>query len=315
MINTLGSEGYVALYSRLQEFEADALGIRVGADAGYLPAASTSFLKSMGRDQRLRADGLTGNQARTKGDYMSAHPPTPDRLIQAQQIVASLPASGERRRDAYLSKIDGLVYGDSRENGVVRGREFLQPVLGFAFKVPPGFAIHNRPNAIIALGPQNSVILFDGALVDDTMPIVDYLQRDWAEKLNLVGVQRLRVNGLEAATGYTSIADRDVRLVAIRQDAERVYRFIIMDKKGALAGFSGKYSSFVRSFRQLGLSEARSIQPLRIRIRMVLPGDTAESLAARMPFAKRRTERFRVLNGLERGEQPRVGQRVKLVVG
>jgi len=315
MINSLGSEGYVALYSRLQEFEADALGIRVGADAGYLPAASTSFLESMGRDQDLRNAGLNRNQSRNGGDYMSAHPPTPDRLGKAQQVVASLPATGERRRDAYLAKIDGLVFGDSRENGVVRGREFLQPVLGFAFKVPPGFAIQNRPNAIIALGPNKSIILFDGALVDDTMPIADYLVRDWAENLTLSGVQKFRFNNLEAASGYASIGDREVRLVAIRQDAERVYRFIIMDQKGALAGFGGKYLKFVKSFRQLSLSEAKAIRPLRIRIRTVRPGDTAESLSARMPFAKRKAERFRVLNGLDRGEQPRVGQRVKLVVG
>jgi len=315
VINSLGSEGYVALYSRLQEFEADSLGIRVGADAGYLPAASTSFLKSMGRDQQLRRAGKTKNRSRNDSDYMSAHPPTPDRLEKAQQVVASLPAIGERRQDAYLSKIDGLVFGDSRENGVVRGREFLQPVLGFAFKVPPGFTIHNRPNAIIALGPRQSIILFDGALVDDAMPIANYLSRDWAEKLSLSGVKTFRVNGLEAASGYASIGDREVRLVAIRQDAERVYRFIIMDKLGALARFSGKYLKFVKSFRQLSLSEAKAIQPLRIRIRTVRPGDTAESLSARMPFTKRKAERFRVLNGLERGEQPRIGQRVKLIVG
>jgi len=315
MINSLGSEGYVALYSRLQELEADELGIGFGAGAGYLPAASTSFLKSMARDQEQRSARITGNRTTNDGDYMSAHPPTPERLRKAQKIVANLPATGERRRNEYLSKIDGLVFGDSRENGVVRGREFLQPVLGFAFKVPPRFTIHNRPNAIIALGPNQSIILFDGALVDNSMPIADYLIRDWAENLSLSGVKQFRVNGLDAASGYATIADRDVRLVAIRQDAERVYRFIVMDQQGALAGFNGKYLKFVKSFRQLSLSEARAIQPLRIRIRTVRPGDTAESLSAGMPFSNRKAERFRVLNGLERGEQPRVGQRVKLVTG
>lgn len=315
MIDSLGTEGYVALYSQLQEFEADALGIRIGADAGYLPAASTSFLKSMGRDQDLRNARLNGQKTANDGGYMSAHPPTPDRLIQAKNVVAGLPAIGERRRNTYLSKIDGLVYGDSRENGVVRGRDFFQPVLGFAFKVPPGFVIHNRPNAIVALGPDKSIILFDGALVNRTVSIADYLTRQWADKITLSGVRQLRINGLEAATGYASLGNRDVRLVAIRQDADRVYRFIIMDRQGSLSDFDGKYASFVNSFRELSLSEAKAIRPLRIRIRTVRPGDTAESLSARMPFIKRKAERFRILNGLGRGEQPRVGQRVKLVVG
>ncbi|VAW14640.1 Putative Zn-dependent protease PA5047 [hydrothermal vent metagenome] len=315
MIDTLGSEGYVALYSRRQEFEADSLGIRLAAKAGYLPEASTSFLRSMGRDQARRIAGLAGKKTKAQGDYMSAHPPTPARLTEAEKVVASLPASGERRREDYLSRIDGLVYGDARENGVVRGREFLQPVLGFAFKVPPGFAIHNRPNAIVALGPNRAVILFDGALVDNTKPITDYLTQDWADKIALTGVRPIRIRGLEAATGYASLGNREVRLVAIRQDGERIYRFIIMDGAGTLAKLEGEYLKFVNSFRQLGATEARSVQPLRIRVQTVRPGDTAESLGARMPISKRKSERFRVLNGLRRGEQPRVGQRVKLVVG
>ena len=315
MINSMGSEGYVAHYSRLQEFEADALGIRLAADTGYLPEASTSFLKSMGRDQARRGSALAGRQSGDKGDYMSAHPPTPARLTETMKVATSLPAIGERRRNAYLSRIDGLVFGDARENGVVRGRDFIQPVLGFAFKVPPGFTIHNRPNAIVALGPNARVILFDGALVEDTMPMTDYLTREWADKFALTRVRPIRVNGLDAATGYASLGNREVRLVAIRQDGERVYRFIIMDGAGTLADFSGTYLKFINSFRQLSASEARAVQPLRIRIHTVRPGDTAESLGARLPFAKGRTERFRVLNGLEPGQQPRIGQRVKLVVG
>lgn len=316
MISDIGSDGYVAHYSRLQEFEADGLGIRLAASAGYVPSAATGFLKSMERDQAQRKLLLAKQPSGAgKGDYMSAHPPTPARLKEALQVVKALPDQGRRASSEYLSRINGLVYGDSRENGVVRGRNFFQPVLGFTFRVPQRFAIHNRPNAIVALGPNKRIILFDGALVDDDLPMTEYLRGKWAENFALQNVEPLTINGMQAATGFAALGKREVRLVAIRHDDERVYRFIIMDKAGTLANLRSNYLEFVNSFRRLSASEARKIQPLRISIHKVRAGETAESLARNLPFSTRRTERFRVLNGLAPGQQPKVGQLVKLVVG
>lgn len=314
MIDSLGSEGYVAHYSRLQEFEADALGVRLAADTGYAPAAAVSFLKSMARDQEQR-ERLLAKRDGDSEDYMSAHPPTPARLSEAEKVVADLPPGGERYRDAYLDRIDGMVFGDAREHGIVRGREFIQPELGFTFEVPRGFVIHNRPNAIVALGPAKRVILFDGALVDQSISMTDYLARDWAEAFALRDIERTEINGLEAATGWSSLGKREVRLLAIRHDGDRVYRFILMDNEGRLEQPGRDLQAFFGSFRRLTRREAMEAQPLRIRIHTVRPGETAESLGRRLPFSTRRTERFRVLNGLAPGEQPKAGMRVKMVEG
>lgn len=315
LIDSMGSEGYVAHYSRLQELEADALGIRLAADAGYDPSAATTFLEAMERDQAHRKALLSAKRNQGEGDYMSAHPPTPARLATAKQVVAELETNGQRTRKTYLDRIDGLVFGDSRENGVVRGREFIQPVLGFTFQVPSGFAIHNRPNAIVALGPAKRIILFDGALVDRDVAMTDYLGKVWAENFLLQNIEFLRVNGMEAATGFSKLGKREVRLVAIRHDDQRVYRFILMDAAGSLERLDGAYLKFVNSFRRLSRREARRVQPLRIKLHTVRRGETAESLARRTPFSTRRTERFRVLNGLKAGQQPKAGRRVKLISG
>jgi predicted Zn-dependent protease len=44
------------------------------------------------------------------------------------------------------------------------------------------------------------------------------------------------------------------------------------------------------------------------------PGDTVESLAARMIVANRPVERFLVLNGLERSAQVKPGESYKIIV-
>jgi predicted Zn-dependent protease len=60
-----GAQAYVAGYSRDQELEADTLGIRYMAGAGYDPQAMATFLRKLDEqselDRRLRGDdGLGG---------------------------------------------------------------------------------------------------------------------------------------------------------------------------------------------------------------------------------------------------------------
>jgi predicted Zn-dependent protease len=52
---------------------------------------------------------------------------------------------------------------------------------------------------------------------------------------------------------------------------------------------------------------------LRVQLVTAGPGDTAESLAARMVVANRPVERFLVLNGLERGAALKPGARYKII--
>jgi predicted Zn-dependent protease len=60
--------------------------------------------------------------------------------------------------------------------------------------------------------------------------------------------------------------------------------------------------------------EAERVQPLRLAIRTVRPGDTVEKLARRMPVGERAVQTFRVLNGLAPGEALTPGRKVKVVI-
>jgi len=312
----LGSEGYVAHYSRIQELEADELGIRAATAAGYDPRAALSFLESMERDQSLQAALMRKDRSSTgESDYMTAHPPTPARIEAARRVVESMPAGGELGRGEYLAHLDGLVYGDAPENGILRGRTFFQPTLGFTFTMPPGYAIHNRPTAVVAIGEGKNLILFDGTDIARSASLSDYVERDWASSLVIHSLERLNVNGLDAITAYAPLGHRDVRLVAIRFDRERVYRFIVLGAPGTLARFDGEVAELARSFSRLDEGAARSVRPLTIKIHKVRAGDSVESLAETMPFATDRLERFRVLNNLGPGARLQPGQTVKLVVG
>jgi predicted Zn-dependent protease len=277
-------QGAVASYSRTQEFEADLLGVRYLKRAGLDPFAQADFLESMKAQTALSAQLSGGAYDPNRVDFFASHPATAQRAREAVEAArreaGAAPGEGARNRERFLAAVDGLTYGDSRAHGFVRGRRFVHPELRFAFSAPEGFEITNAATQVVARGPRDAALVFDGGR-DPGGPLDAYVARVWAAGIarqtrtgELQGLERTRIGGMEAATAYLPIqTNRGVRvaqLTAIRAGDGQIYRFF-------------------------GMSDA-------------------EDRAARAALDRARVERFRVLNGLAPGEQPRPGDRVKLVV-
>ena len=308
---------YVKGYSRAQELEADMLGVRYLSRGGFDATAMSSLLETMGAVTALdrMMAGARGEQASV--GLFASHPRTADRVRKAAE-AARAQFGGERGRDTYLRRIDGMIFGDSPEDGFVRGRAFAHPRLRIAFTAPPGFHLRNGPLAVVGTHPTGALLRFDEArLKDPAMGTLRYLQGVWASKVPLDRIERLAIDGLDAVAARTrvrtSAGERDIRLVAIRAAPERVYRFFFVTPPERTREFVAPFRQMMGSFRRLSQRQAANLRPLRLRVVEVAPADTVEALAARMPFNDFRAERFRVLNGLRPGERLRPGQLVKIV--
>jgi predicted Zn-dependent protease len=315
-----GAVAGVALrsYSREQEYESDLLGVRYMSRAGYDPGAMATFLTKLLAHGRLEAE-LRGQAGKADAfDIMQTHPRTADRIARAiAEAGTKTVAEPMTARAIYLGKVDGLLYGDDPEQGFVRGRRFLHPEARFAFEVPSGFRLFNGMERVRAQGPEGAVIVFDRAKKPSPAPMTAYLTQVWAEGVDLRGVERLTINGMEAATGHTRMNARrgpvDVRLVAIRYDAANIYRMLFLTPPEATGPLQRTLRETTYSFRKLGAAEAAALKPLRLQIHRVRPGESAATLAERMPFEDYRLRRFLVLNGLAQGAPLAVGQKVKVV--
>jgi predicted Zn-dependent protease len=241
---------------------------------------------------------------------------------QASQLADNARAPGEELgRQSYLQAIDGIVYGDSPEQGFRRGRDFIHPGLRIAFRVPEGFVLKNGPQQVAAVGPGGALIIFDADPRSDAARRVpdmpSYLTQVWAARTQLSGVQRFQVGGMEAATGSTRLQTNsgiaDVRLVAIRGDSDHIWRFIFLSRPDATAGLQSAFQSTAASFHTLSAQEAAAVKPWRIDVVSVQPGDTPETLASRMAVDSYQLETFRVLNGLAASERSTTGVPVKIV--
>ena len=277
-----------------------------------------SFLAKLQAHSRLEAE-LRGRPGEADSfDIMQTHPRTGDRIQRAIREAGTKPVQAPiRGRDIYLSKIDGMLYGDNPDEGVVRDDRFLHPSLRLAFQVPQGFRLLNGKTQVIALGPQGARIIFELGPRPSATTMATYLVNGWRRPEALSEVQAIDVNGMPAATGVARLRTRqgqvDVRLVAIRYAPDRAYRFIFVTPPGLTEWLALDLRRTTYSFRKLSAAEAAAIRPLRIKIHRVRQGETVSGLAARTPFAELRERRFRTLNGLAPGSTLAAGQEVKLI--
>ena len=312
--------GALAQYSQSQEYEADSLGIRYMTRIGYNPLAQADFLASLQREHELQ-QAIAGRQGEDPlAGFFATHPNTADRVqraaAEAREHRQGVPELSYGRA-ALLQNIDGMIYGDSPEQGYARGRTFSHPKLGFTFTVPEGFKLTNRPAAVSAQHASGAALLFDRAPKPRSHDPLDYLREEWAKNVPLEDLGRLTVNGLPAATasaqGRTNQGRRELRLLAIRFAPGEIYRFIFISPPNQSPQASEPFRQTAFSFRRLSQSEAQRLQPYRLRVVTVGPGDTVQSLARRMVLGDHQEARFRILNALPEGTGLRPGDRVKLV--
>ena len=314
----VGGQLYLLNFSREQEFEADSLGVRYLRRTGYDPVAEAQFLQNLAREKSLQ-EKLAQREGRDRqSDFLASHPNTPERVQRAIAAAGGGPSGHPLRRDVFLDRIDGMLFGDEPEQGLVSGRQFLHPVLRFAFEVPPKFRLFNTSERVIALHPSKAAIVFDSAGRKTHPDILTYLTLVWADGLGLNDVERISINGMPAATGRTTVNTQNgrmnLRLVAIQFGNGSIYRFRFLTPPGLVDSLATDLRRTTFSFRALSQDEAGRLKPYRVKAVAVGASDTVESLAARLPFADFRAERFRTLNGLGANDRVLAGQRVKTVV-
>jgi predicted Zn-dependent protease len=245
---------------------------------------------------------------------MATHPSTPERVAQAiaeaRQVGA--PGIGETARDAYLSAIDGIAYGDDPGQGLVRGDRFLHPKLGFAFTAPEGFALENQAAALIGVGEGGAQALrLDSIALSESTTLESALASGWIDGVKTNSIETIADGDLPMATAVAQGEQWSFRLGAVRLGG-RVFR-LIFAAHSLTPAVDARFLAAIRSFHRLKPEEAAEARELHLQIVEARPDDTAETLARRMPFEDRALGQFLVLNGFERAAPLTAGQRYKIV--
>jgi len=143
--------GWLATYSREQELQADQLGAEYLARNRYSPSNMVDVIGVLKNQERFAADmaRAEGRAPRAGANWLSSHPSNDQRLADIRKLAAGYQGDySDDGRTRYLQAIDGMGFGESRAQGVTRGRDFFHEELGIALTAPQGWRIQNTPEAI-----------------------------------------------------------------------------------------------------------------------------------------------------------------------
>jgi len=312
-----GAQLLTLKFSRTQEYEADDLGIRYLAKAGYDPKALSSMLASLAAQNTL--DARTRGADNAIPEWASTHP---DPASRVRRALTNAQATGSkatlRNASVFIGNLDGLLYDDDPKEGIIQGNQFLHPVFKLKFTAPSGFSIQNGTSAVSIAG-QSGQAQFSGGSYNGNLDA--YVQGVFGQLAGegrsapSISIQRNTINGLPVAYGTASMTNSqgsrlDVSVVAYQFGPSTAYHFVVVAPTGQGLG---ALSPLINSVTRMSDSEAAAIRPRRVRLVTVRAGDTQQSLAGRMAYADNKLERFQVLNALTANQPLTVGRRIKII--
>ncbi|NNM81814.1 MAG: M48 family metalloprotease [Burkholderiales bacterium] len=309
LINVSGN-ALLSGYGREHELEADKLGSEYLARTGYDPHAMIEVLSVL-KNQEEFDKVLAREEHRQPRAYhglFASHPDTDTRLQQVVNAASSLEASPHPvvGRRIYLQEIDGLTFGDSPAQGVVRNNEFLHAGLGIALNFPPDWVVKNTPKKLQAISP--------GADAAIELTLVEKYAGDPAlyllKRFSTQEATRIGASGLQGA--MTQISPK-AEAAAFVKDGNLFAITAVANSAQAFSGQRAEMEKAIYSFHSLSSAEKKLAQGLRISIRHAGPRDTFESLSKGSPFGKNATGYLRLLNEAYPNGEPRPGEEIKLV--
>jgi len=305
-------------YGRDDELQADRLGVDYTAKTGWNPAGVGNMLRTL-----ARLDEASGSR-RGVPNWLSTHPAPADRVEKVQAYISEsgVPVRTAGRTDGnsaeFLRRVDGVVFGDSPRQGIVRGNTFLHPDLRLSIAFPRGWEIQNSREQVVAKPADRDEFMIL-QLVPNASGSIEQVARGTMANAGFrqVNGDRAQVNGLDAYVGtyqgQVQGLGNVVTLAAHIVHDRNVYLFAGLAPPNLYQGAQREFGESIRSFHELSRQEAANIRPNRVDLYTVRPGDTWQGIAeANDNVVKPST--LAIMNNYEPSQPPRTADRIKIVV-
>ena len=313
--------GYIASYGREQELQADGLGAEYLARNHYDPHNMVDVITVLKNQERYAADvaKAEGKAAPTGGGWLASHPSNDQRLQQIKQTAEQYSKSTQyvdEGRERYLKVIAGMSFGESADQGLVRGRNFYHGALNIALTAPPGWHIQNSAEQLAIVNPAG-----DAAVLLKPVPPAagkthtEVIRNGFkptagkTEATTINGLQATRFSGARQnaqgqsqALEVTIVSGPDNKMYALQEAAKDAAT--LQANRAAMREVEG-------SFRPLNAQDRAAAKPWAIKLVPYPKGGFAE-LAKRSPLTNAE-QQLRLVNGVYGGGEPKSGQLVKMV--
>jgi predicted Zn-dependent protease len=276
----------LAAYGRDMEREADAMGQRLCAAAGYDPMGMSTFLRSLAQRELL----LIG--APRAPTFLDSHPGSRERAsansARAGELRWTRDLSIEDPRALHLDKIDGMAIGDRPETGVFVGELFLHPELDFEIKFPKGWIVQNSSQAVGATAPRREAAVFLTGDIPpgDLLEAADAFTAKVTAQSGVKLVEKKRVKlgdidalryGFQGGSGPFGISS----IVTFFPFSKAIWRMVGMAPLAASDRYFGTILLAMKSFGPLTDEHRALIHSDRLRVVLARSGEDVIALGDR----------------------------------
>lgn len=300
-------------YSRDAENQADGLGVTYARDAGYNPADMAVTFAGL-----QKTGDLSGGSSLP--GFLSTHPLTPDRIAHVQSLLQPGDQALARNPDAYLRRIENVVYGEDPRQGYVENGVFYHPTLRFQIVVPAGWKVDNSPSRVtLVAADENGGVVLQGGQTTDTAE--EFAKKQAAEITNsggkLLNENRTTINGLACYEQAYTITQENADAVRMSlfclKKGDWVYAFSAMSAASGYSKYEPDFKRIVTSFRDLTDASKINRSPKRVTLVKANGSDTLQAIFSKTGVPEKSWPQFAVLNGLELTVVPPAGKLVKTV--
>ena len=318
--------GYIASYSREQELQADQLGAEYLHRTQYDPRNMIDVIRVL-KNQELFAQDVARSEGRAVqggggGNWLSSHPTSDRRLQEISEIATKLQAQaagrlGDDGRARYLQAVNGMAFGESRGQGLTRGRNFFHDELGFAITAPQGWKIQNRPEVLVLVNAAGDAGLITRLLPTEFGTDHDRILRERL-KAEPGRVERLTLGGGLAATHFVgqrrteqgALAPIEATLVSGPEQRTYFLQYAASDANALQRAHEGLREAAL-SFRAMNAADRAAAKPWVLRS-VPMPRGGFAQLVRSSPLTEHAEQQLRLLNA-SGGSEPAPGTLIKTV--
>jgi len=322
---SIGSAAWVQGYGREAEAEADAIGMKYMVRAGYDPKGMREVFEVFKAQEsfEIASARAEGRQPNIYHGVFSDHPAPDDRAAAANLRTAGMtePEGGyTTNRNVFMQAIDGLAFGTSRAQGVVRDNRFYHADMGITLAFPRGWVIENARDRILAFTPNHESIMqiTVEARPDNKSPREFMLTQ--LKGATLAGGEPLTINGMDGYTLLTrsgSPLDNGagpIRFIVLyRGNSAFIYAGTSRSARNGIPEADGLFRSVAETTRDLRASEYALAEPYRLGIVRATSKTRLADYAQNIPAEKYHEEELELINGVYPNKPLPVGEYVKVV--
>jgi predicted Zn-dependent protease len=322
----IGATAWMQGYGRENESEADALGLQYAAKTGYRPEAMGNVFKVFKAQEAFEINRAKeeGREPQIYHGVFSDHPAPDVRSAATAQGVANIttepPNGWIDNHDAYVKALDGLPYGSSREQGVVRDNRFYHAGMSLTMAFPKGWTVENQRDRLLAYTKKKDSIM---QVTIEHRPDKKSPREFLIEKLkgdSFARGEALSVDGME---GYAVVSRAGSPLdggegpvrwgVLYREKSAFVFGGASRSVGSGVPADDGVFLSSIQTLRKLKPSEYPLAEPYRLKIIQATETTKIEDYAKNVPVEKYKKEQLELLNGLYPNKKPKPGESIKVV--